>query len=180
MTTVRWYLLGAAIGVVALAAWWGTVGEPRVVTDLIAELPNATQRRPSPEAFLVQPITLAGVEQPAIYVAQQSRLAWNVQVPTGGWLRVSLGVREEAWSREGSGVLFMVGVSDAGRYEELVSLIVNPYANPSDRQWLPVLLDLSPWAGQTVELVFNTRVAYPDANPANHLAVWGAPAVVTR
>jgi hypothetical protein len=42
------------------------------------------------------------------------------------------------------------------------------------------MLDLSPWAGQRVELIFNTRPAHAGASPANHLAVWGAPAIVTR
>lgn len=180
MKSIRWYLLGVALGIVALAAWWTTQGDPRVVVDLVEELPRAVQQRPSPDAFRVQEISLAGVVHKSIYVAEQSRLVYAVTVPEGGWMRVALGVREEAWTREGSGVLFLAGISHAGRYEELVSLVVNPFSNPSDRQWLPVLLDLAPWAGQSVELVLNTRIAHPGASPANHLALWGAPAIVTR
>ncbi|MGE3344278.1 MAG: hypothetical protein AB7L71_12680 [Vicinamibacterales bacterium] len=180
MKSVRWYLLGAALGIVGLVAWWATQGEPRVVIDLVDELPRAVQQRPSPEAFRVEDISVAGVSRRSIYVAEQSRLVYAITVPDGGWLRVALGVREEVWNREGNGVLFMAGVSHSGKYEELVSLVVNPFANPSDRQWLPVLLDLSPWAGQSVELVLNTRIAHPEASAANHLALWGAPAIVTR
>lgn len=163
-----------------MAAWWTAQTDPRVVIDLVEELPRAVQQRPSPDAFRVQDISLAGATHRSIYVAEQSRLVYAVTVPAGGWLRVALGVREEVWQREGNGVLFMAGVSHAGKYEELVSVVVNPYANPSDRQWLPVLLDLAPWAGQEVELVLNTRIAHPEASAANHLALWGAPAIVTR
>jgi hypothetical protein len=180
MKSVRWYLIGAALAVVALVAWWTAQGDPRIAIDLVEELPRAVQQRPSPEAFRVQEIALAGVTHRSIYVAEQSRLAYAITVPEGGWLRVALGVREEAWNREGTGVLFMVGVSHAGKYEELVSVVVNPYANPSDRQWLPVMLDLAPWAGEPVEIVLNTRIAHPEASAANHLALWGAPAIVTR
>jgi len=165
---------------VILAAWWLTSTGPVVAVDLVSGLPNATQLRPSPEAFQAVDISLAGVTKRSIYVAEPSRLIWEEVVPERGWLSVSLGVREEAWAREGSGVLFLIGVSHQGRYEELVSLVVNPYSNAADRQWLPVLLDLSPWAGQRVELILNTRVAHADASPANHLAVWGTPAIVTR
>jgi hypothetical protein len=180
MTRFRWYLVGAAIGALALAGWWAARPESTLVVDLIDALPRAVQRRPSPEAFSVIDATLAGVGKRAIYVAEQSRIVWEADIPGHAWLHVSLGVREEAWQREGDGVLFLVGVSHAGRYDELVSLVVNPYANASDRQWLPLLLDLAPWAGQRVEVIFNTRVAHPDASPANHLALWGAPAIVTR
>lgn len=175
------YLAGIGAGLVVLVIWWAVwAGRAEVVVDLVAELPNATQMRPSPETFHVADIRLNGDAKPSIYVTDQSRLIFEQDVPRDAWLQVSLGVREEAWTRENAGVLFMVGVSHAGRYDELVSLIVNPYGNPADRGWLPVLLDLSPWAGQRVELIFNTREAYPGAGLAHHLAAWGAPAIVTR
>lgn len=175
-----WYLVGTLVGLAALAALWVSSGSPAVAIDLVDHLSKATQRRPSPETFHVQDVALAGESKRSIYVAEPSRLIWEETVPEGGWLSVSLGVREEAWTREGSGVLFMVGVSLDGHYQELVSLVVNPYANAADRQWLPLLLDLAPWAGQKVELILNTRVAHAEASPTNHLAVWGAPAIVTR
>lgn len=180
MARFRWYVAGAAVAVVALAFFLLSSPSPTVVLDLAEHLPNATQRRPSSESFRVLEASLAGESKRSIYVAEPSRLVFEETIPPKAWLQVSLGVREEAWAREGAGVLFMVGVSQNGRYEELVSLIVNPHANAADRQWLPVLLDLAPWAGQRVELVLNTRVAHSDASPANHLAVWGAPAIVTR
>ena len=148
--------------------------------DLVDHLPNATQQRPSPESFLVQDIRLNGETKRSIYVAEPSRLIFTETMPADAWLSVNLGVREAAWEREGGGVLFMVGVSHAGRYQELVSLVVNPRANPADRQWLPVLLDLSPWAGLQVELILNPREPHEGAGIVNHLAVWGAPAIVTR
>lgn len=180
MARFRWYGLGAVVALVVLASFWLASPAPVVAVDLVEQLPNATQRRPSPDSFRVLDVSLAGETKRSIYVAEPSRLVWEETIPPNAWLQVALGVREEAWAREGAGVLFMVGVSQDGRYEELVSLIVNPHANAADRQWLPVLLDLAPWAGQRVELVLNTRVAHADASPANHLAVWGAPAIVTR
>jgi hypothetical protein len=180
MMKIRWYLIGAVVAAIALAAWWLSSPAPAVALDLVANLEKATQRRPSPEAFRAVDVNIAGDSKKSIYVSEPSRLIWEETLPPSAWLQVNLGVREEAWTREGSGVLFMVGVSMNGRYEELVSLVVNPYSNAADRQWLPLLLDLSPWAGQRVEIVLNTRIAHADASPANHLAVWGAPAIVTR
>jgi hypothetical protein len=179
-SSARWYLVGAATGLVILAAWWAMSPGFAMVTDLVDHFPNATQVRPSPETFQIAEVGLNGEVKKSIYVTNQSRLIFTETLPQDAWLQVSLGVREEAWVREGSGVLFMIGVSHGGRYEELVSVIVNPYANDADRNWLPILLDLSPWANRQVELIFNTREAHPGAGTANHLAVWGAPAIVTR
>jgi hypothetical protein len=180
MHGLRWYLVGAAVALLGLFGWWAASAGHAVAIDLVGQLPQATQRRPSAEVFRVVDVSLTGQAKRAIYVAEPSRLVFEETLPPRAWLQVSLGVREEAWVREGTGVLFMVGVSQNGQYQELVSLVVNPYANAADRQWLPLLLDLAPWAGQRVELVLNTRVAHADASPANHLAVWGAPAIVTR
>ena len=179
-STFRYYVVGAAIGVLILVAWWLSQSNQVDHLDLVDHLPNATQQRPSPESFLVQDIRLNGETKRSIYVAEPSRLIFTETMPADAWLSVNLGVREAAWEREGGGVLFMVGVSHAGRYQELVSLVVNPRANPADRQWLPVLLDLSPWAGLQVELILNTREPHEGAGIVNHLAVWGAPAIVTR
>jgi len=180
MTRGRWNLIGAGAGVLIVVAWWLSLPSQVVHLDLVDHLPNATQQRPSPETFMVQDIRLNGETKRSIYVAQVSRLIFTETIPDKAWLSVSLGVREAAWEREGGGVLFMIGVGHAGRYEELVSLIVNPAANPADRQWLPVLLDLSPWAGQQVEIIMNTREPHDGAGITNHLAVWGTPAIVTR
>jgi len=175
----KWGVAGAAVGLVILFFLLRLPDEPRMVTDLVEAFPSA-QARPNAEAFILTDVTIAGQTLKSIYVTQASRITWNEKVPEHAWLDVSLGVREEAWTRPGDGVLFMVGVSHAGTYDELVSLIVNPYANPADRQWYPLLLDLSPYAGQDVEIIFNTRPGVEGATPDNDLAVWGAPALVTR
>jgi len=176
----RWFALGAALGIVALVVWSRSAGQGTMAIDLVARFPNATQARPDPSVFTLTDITIGGKTLKSIYVTQASRMVWQETLPPHAWLDVSLGVREEAWSRPGDGVLFLVGVSRGGQYQELVSLVVNPYANPADRQWYPLLLDLSPYAGQEVEIIFNTRPGAGDATPDNDLAVWGAPKIVTR
>ncbi len=180
MRRYRWFLLGVTAALLVLAAWWLRSGGTAVVAiDLIERLPQA-ERRPNPEAFSQLDVTLNGVTKPSIFVSQPSRITWTETLPANAWLDVSLGLREEAWARSGDGVLFLVGVSHAGAYEELVSLVVNPFANPADRQWYPLRLDLSPYAGESVELIFNTRSGPDNGSQDNDLAAWGQPQVVVR
>ena len=179
-TKSRWFVVGGVLGVVALMLWSRSMGTGTVYADLVDHFPNATQARPNPEAFIVGDITIAGLKLKSIAVSQASRIIWKEKIPSNAWLEVNLGLREEAWARRGDGVLFLVSITSNGKNDELVSLIVNPFSNPADRQWYPLMLDLSPYAGQEVEVIFNTRAGAGDATADNDLAVWGAPKIVTR
>jgi hypothetical protein len=57
--------------------------------------------------------------------------------------------------------------------------VLNPFANKSERRWIPVAVDLSAYAGEEVDLILNTR-AGKDAGAGdvrNDLPLWGAPAI---
>lgn len=177
----KWYLLGGIVGLAALFVWTRSPGTTVVAADLVDRFPQAVQTRPNAQVFTLGNVTVAGRALKSIAVSQASRIVWKETIPSHAWLDVSLALREEAWSKDGDGVLFMVGITAAGKYDELLSLVVNPFGNPADRQWYPLMLDLSPYAGQEVEIIFNTRAGPGESGTAeNDLAVWGAPAIVTR
>jgi hypothetical protein len=79
-------------------------------------------------------------------------------------------------------VLFRFGVDDDGRYEELLNQHVDPRHNANDRGWLPVDVDLSAYAGQTVKLIFNTNTNLPKQpdNGAYDQSMLGEPAIISR
>jgi hypothetical protein len=103
-------------------------------------------------------------------------------VPPDAWLRTDLALKPEAWDKEGDGVLFLVGISDGRKYDELVTHDLNPYAVPGDRRWIPINIDLSAYSGEQVDIIFNTRTSLPGKgnDDRNDMAVWGAPGIFTR
>jgi hypothetical protein len=175
----RWFLVGAVVGLIALFWWTRSMGNGTVAVDLVQHFPQSV-RQPNPDVFTVGDVTIAGRTLKSIGVAQASRITWKEKIPKNAWLDVSLGLREEVWNKRGDGVLFFISITADGKNSELVSLIVNPFGNPADRQWYPLMLDLSPYAGLEVEVIFNTRAGVGDATPDNDLAVWGSPVIVTR
>jgi hypothetical protein len=188
MTRSTRLLLGAVALVAVLAVWlFYRPGADNVAIDLLSEFPNAKLKQPSAEVFEVADVSLGGDSKRAIFAKDQSRITWAVTVPDGAWLKVSIGLKEEAWKTEGDGVYFFISVSDGPKYEEIYQLVVNPFANASDRGWKNVTLDLSPYAGNTVNLMFNTR-ASPPATPGvaqrndvrGDMPLWGEPQVVIR
>lgn len=155
--------------------------EPEAVVDLIQQFPTAEKRSVLPEAqaYKLIDVTIGGETKKAIFMHPTSRMIFRLTVPRDAWLRTSIALQPEAWTKPGDGVLFRVGVSDGRTYEELLNQHINPYGNEADRRWFPIKLDLSTYAEQQVELIFNTNTSLPrqgDDN-RNDWSVWGAPEI---
>lgn len=180
----RAVLTAVVIAGVLIAGWWlfgrGGTTEGLNLLDSF----DAVEKRPDPSAFTVEEVSLKGESRRAIAVTPSlgTRLTWKVRVPDDGWLRVWVGLKPEAWQQESNGVLFLVGVSDGRAFDQLFTQHVDPYANESDRRWIPVMADLSAYGGEEVDLVLNTYSSPEKQEPdvRHDLAVWGAPEIVVR
>jgi hypothetical protein len=181
------HILFIAVVVVAAAAYyvWRNRGGEAVAIDLVAQAATAEFRPAAQKAamFKIGPETIAGETKPAVFTHAASRLIFSdVTVPENGRLRAFIAIKEDAWTQDASdGVLFRFGVND-GRYDELLNQQVDPRHNANDRGWLPVDIDLSAYAGQKVQLIFNTNTSVPGRgdNGAFDQAIWGEPAIISR
>ena len=91
-----------------------------------------------------------------------------------------LGIKEEAWPKGTDGVYFRVGIALGDTYKDLLTRNVDPYRVGGDRGWIPISIDLSEYAGKTVNVVFNTHESLPGVAPNGmyDFAVFGAPRIV--
>ena len=185
MTRERWIIVGVAVAVAAVAvAYRASRPAERVRLDLIQQL-DAVEKRPadpSPTAWcLPQEATLAGERKLAIAVLPNARLTWKVTVPPRATLRAWIGLDRRVWDLEGDGVLFRIGVSDASGFRDLLIRQVNPFLVPGDRRWVPVTVDLTPYSGLEVRLMFNTNASPPGHgnDTRDDRPLWGDPAIVT-
>jgi hypothetical protein len=184
MSRNRAVLTASVLVIVIVAGWWlfrrGGASGP---IDLIARFDTA-EKRPAPTVFTVTDVDLNGETRHGITVnpGPGSRMIWRLRIPDDAWLRVAVGLKPEAWTQEGNGVLFMVGVSDGRTFEQLFTQHVDPFNNKGDRRWIPVMVDLSAYAGEEVQVIFNTYAspAGKASDERNDLAVWGAPELVIR
>lgn len=177
-------LIALGVIVVLVLGWWllrrgGDGGG----LDLMARF-DAAERRPDPGLFTVEDVTINGETKKSIVIAPTvgSRIIYKVRVPDDGWLRVSMALKPEAWTAEGDGARFMVLVSDGRASDELFTQDINPFGNPADRKWTPVMVDLSAYAGEEVDVIFNTFASPPRkvGDIRNDILVWGAPEIVVR
>lgn len=169
-------LAGAGLTLVALVTAWFLLGprEERLAIDLIEALPTARQ---VPKAFEVADLELGGRTRRALVVNDYGRFIFPVTVPERAWLRLSVGQRAEAWTTEGDGVLFIVGMWDEVVFDEVLTYVVNPFHLPEDRIWHDIAIDLSKYAGRTLELRLILRRRDTERGDA---PAWGNPRIVTR
>lgn len=181
MTWWRWFLAGVVVGAAALAAvFWRDADALTPVTDFAAIVESATVRRPNADVFSVETVTLAGESRRAIAAAGASRIAWDVVPADRQWIDVAIGLREHTWTSGDNAVLFRIGLSYDGHYEDLVARLIDPAREAGDRGWVPVPIDLSPYAGRAVSLIFNTAPAQGVPSTHVHAALWGEPRIVQR
>jgi hypothetical protein len=151
--------------------------------DLLTQFDQA-KKAPASETFPIIHATLGSETKKAIAPpgVAGTRITWKVRVPDDGWLRVNLGLKPEAWQKPGDGVLFMVLVSDGKASDQLFTQHVDPFNNAADRRWIPVMVDLSAYGGEQVDLMFNTYASPPKmpGNMDNDMPLWGAPEIVIR
>ena len=124
----RAVLTAIVILVIAVAGWWlfrrGGGERDRSAGAVRQREEGRRDRSASNEA------TLAGDTKRAIAAPPNGRIHFHARIPDDGWLKVSLGMKPEAWTKEGNGVYFFVGVSDGRAFEQLFTQTVNPFANP--------------------------------------------------
>ncbi|HEU4936311.1 MAG TPA: hypothetical protein VFT39_07655 [Vicinamibacterales bacterium] len=178
----RAILTAIVVVVLIIAGWWlfrRTNRGPAI--DLISTFESATKKPPQ-GVFQIVDLDLNGEKKHAIFTEAPTRMIWKLKVPDDGWIKASLGMKPETWDKEGDGVYFRIGVSDGRTFEDLLTLHVDPFHNKADRRWIPVFVDVSQYAGEEVEVIFNTNNSMPgkgdDRN--NDLALIAEPQVFIR
>jgi hypothetical protein len=112
----------------------------------------------------------------------EAELIYRIEVPESAALRFAIAVSPDVWAPEkGDGTSFQIFISETQSTEkgEFVFVrYINPKLNPSDRRWRNYLVDLSPWAGQSVEMRLITESG-PDGDWSYDWAGWADLQIVT-
>jgi hypothetical protein len=91
----------------------------------------------------------------------KEEIMYLVDVPEAGVLRFAIAIAPEVWTPEmGDGSNFQIFISETQTAENgqfVFVRYINPKLNPSDRRWRNFLVDLSPWAGQSIYLSLITE-----------------------
>ena len=170
------------LAVLSLALLTSCGGNVRDHLDLIDLYPSAEKRstlEPT-QAFSVTDVQIGGTNRRVILAHTPARVTWSVTVARKAVVRAWVALRPDAWGRDGDGVVFRIGVSDANTYRVLARVHVDPGNRSEDRRWVLIEAALDGYTGRSIKLVFSTDASEDPhrGDSRNDLALWGDPAVV--
>jgi hypothetical protein len=157
------------------------VTRERVAVNLLDQLDTARLESPMGMhgGFSRIEEVINGLSPAALFAHPPSRVTWTVTVPARKpWLKTYVALRPYVWEHRSEGVTFDISVSD-GSHETTTTRFLNPGYRLNDRAWVEMNLDLSEFAGRSVEVSLATS-----AGPTGHLAwdwaLWGNPRIVSQ
>ncbi len=119
-------------------------------------------------------LAIDGSTRQSIFAQPPSRLWLDLSVPSNpASLDFSIGLNPAVFGPDrGDGVGFSVYVLQGTSRSQVFSQYIDPKNLPCDRRWFDESIDLSPWSGQSISLLFRT-----DGGPAGDIswdwAYWG-------
>jgi len=125
--------------------------------------------------------TVSGVSKPVLYEhPPYERLPFNTTItPATRVFSFSVAMQPEVYDGTypvcGDGVEFRLEIRDnSGRIVPLFDRYVDPKHNPAERKWIDGSVDLSPYLGQSVQLLFTTTPG-PAGDTCMDWGGWGDP-----
>lgn len=137
----------------------------------------------SSEKVIQRPLTLNGEKRNIIFQHPTSRVTARVHIPYDSELHFGIGLDPEALKfHRSDGIEFNVYIKDQKIGEDELQLY-SRYLNPDDPQfsptWQDAILDLSNYAGDDVEIIFETL-----PGPINDINYdwggWSSPVIVAK
>jgi len=161
-----------------LTPWWSRYNYPApldTVTqiDLLSQLDFATLTSAPNEQIQTAAFKLYDeAAYPTLLMHPEAKAVFQVTLPQNViCFRADLAMDPQSWGWGGDGATFNLDINGQRILKQYVG------NTPDQRFWQPVIVDLSPWAGQTVSLTLSTGPG-PKSDFTGDLAGWGLPRIV--
>ena len=146
------------------------------IYDLLVALPRAAVQTRGPKYVSRGKYVVDDEQRDALFLHAPGVVVFPpVHATADALLTFKIGLDEQAWSRDGDGVEFIVHVAraNAGR-TRLFSRYVDPAHVPADRRWIDARLSLSRFAGEEIAIILETKPG-PASDYRYDWSVWAEP-----
>lgn len=146
--------------------------------SLIASLPNARLKASNAGNVHTTAWMINGVNHPVLFEHPPTSISYPLEINSPAVFKSAIAIDPSAWHEKSDGVLFEVLASyeETGTEQVLFSRYLDPHLYPADRQWVPVEIDLSRFAGTRINLTLETG-AGPEGNESYDWAGWAYPQI---
>jgi hypothetical protein len=153
---------------------------PVRIVDLVRDF-RAAETRPSPTAFEVADVSVAGASEPGIRTIAPSRLIFVLPIPRRSTFAARVAIEGGIDGAPPQPLRFRVGVSDDRIFEQLADVLLTPGVQSG---WTALSADLSAYAGWQWSLFYRPEerrwrlVLSTDAvSGVGGRGLWGAPGI---
>jgi hypothetical protein len=146
------------------------------IYDLLVALPRAHVQVQGPQSISRGRYIVDGEQREALFLHPPGSVAFPpVRASADAVLTFKIGLNEEAWSKDGDGVEFIVHVARANTAKTKVfSRYVDPTHNPGDRRWIDARVPLSRFGNEEIGIIFETHPG-PAFDRRYDWSVWAEP-----
>jgi arylsulfatase A-like enzyme len=128
-------------------------------------LPSASVKAPGEGYVDLQRMTIGREVETAIFQHPASTILFPpLQLGEDPILSFGCGVKESAWQRIENEVRFSVSIIAGEKRQKIFQTRMHPRTRSGDRAWQQHSLDLARFAGQSVQLIIETRVPWRHSN----------------
>jgi hypothetical protein len=139
---------------------------------------HVAERLVDPEFLKVERWQILDEEREVLFVhpapSGSIALVYPVRVEPGTTFQADLAIAPEAWVLDGDGVTFSLFVEDDAGMQLVHSRYVDPKHHQQDRRWVPMRVNLGPFAGKVVRLIL-VVASGPAGDRRHDWAGWGEP-----
>ena len=146
--------------------------------DFSTNLADADIQTLSPDYVKNDYFAIDGLRKRAIFAHPDSRIGYSIDIKNDSLLAFYLGTSPESWTKEGDGVTFAVNILSEQGTDQIFSTYIDPKNKSEDQRWHLHAIDLSPYAGQMITIIFETG-AGPEGDYRYDWAGWGEPRLLS-
>ncbi|MBW1854973.1 MAG: sulfatase, partial [Deltaproteobacteria bacterium] len=148
------------------------------VYDFLHHLDEAEISTTRKEHVRKTSFTIGGKQREVLYEHPDSQVVFrNVPIHKNALLTFGIGINENAWGKDGDGVLFEIIIVDEDSQEHSIySRYIDPKNNQEDRKWFDEEIDLRAFTRQEVSFIFKTTSGSKENKTADW-AGWSEPLI---
>jgi tetratricopeptide (TPR) repeat protein len=150
-----------------------------VVFDFLSQFAESEVVAPRPEYVRIDTFNISGDARNVLFQHPDSRVTYTLEVDESTWLSFGVATNPESWTMPGDGVWFALDVERGKERTRIFEAYIDPKNHQNDRRWQSHWIDMAGYAGQRVNLVFETGSG-PDGDFRYDWAGWGEPRLWVR
>lgn len=178
-TLLAGVLLNALVGCGSEPISAVSVQEAVSLLDLFSQARKKAEGTEDWQTFIqVIEANIEGESERVLFLHPTSEIAFPLRIEQPAVLETAVALVPEAWEKQSDGVTFYVAIRKES--EVLPTYVFKHYLSPELNQefpgWQPVRIDLTPYRGTNIELIFSTDPG-PNGSPLYDWAVWKDPRI---